>query len=64
MTGWAGPAREPTPDEHLGFLSSLAVILLPWLDPQARQLPGPQASQLRDGPCVRVTEAELEAEPW
>jgi hypothetical protein len=48
MTGWAGPEHEPQRDEPLGLADSLAVILLPWLDPQAQT----------DPPCVKETEAQ------
>jgi hypothetical protein len=42
MTGWAGPAPQRQ-EPRLGLLSTLAVVLLPWLDPHA---------ETTDGPCV------------
>lgn len=50
MTGWAGPAPQRE-KPRLGFIQSLAVVLLPWRGADAATT---------DGPCV-VTEPEPEA---
>ena len=50
MTSWKGPQQDPARDEPLGLADSLAVIVLPWLDPQA--------GQVTDGPCVVFRDPE------
>jgi hypothetical protein len=48
VTGWAGPGQSPAGREPLGLADSLAVILLPWLDPHAQA----------DSPCMKEVEAQ------